>query len=308
MKKQMLIGLCVCTGLLLSGCSREPGSKTLTRGSLAVDCDEAVFPVVNLLAQEFNQQYPDANISVRCVEAREATANFVNDSVRVIVCSRQLNEEERGVLTKAKTWFEEYHVAQSAVAVIAHRDNPVTALRVGQLDSLFGGIVTSWPGWRAGGTVDLVVGGVNSSTNEVFKRMILKGKAFALSATPTESSSDLVEYVRATKNALGIVGVGWLKGVSGDVSVLALSRPGVQPDSTQPVGKAYSPAQAYVHQGYYPISTPVYVYTRDVERNISVGFVSFAASAEGQKVFLDNGLVPVTMPVRLVQLTSEQMK
>ena len=53
MKKHMVIGLCICAGLLLSGCSREPGSKTLTRGSLAVDCDEAVFPVVNLLAQEF---------------------------------------------------------------------------------------------------------------------------------------------------------------------------------------------------------------------------------------------------------------
>jgi phosphate transport system substrate-binding protein len=50
------------------------------------------------------------------------------------------------------------------------------------------------------------------------------------------------------------------------------------------------------------------VYTRDVERNISVGFISFAASVEGQKVFLNSGLVPVTMPVRLVQLTSEQVK
>jgi len=308
MTRQVGLGLVLCGMLLLSGCSREPGSTTLTRGTLAVDCDEAVFPVVNILAEEFNHQYPDAKVNVRCVEAREATANFVNDSVRVIVSSRPLNEEERGVLTKTKTWFEEYHVAQSAVAVIAHRSNPVTALRVGQLDSLFSGVVTTWPGWRAGGPVDLVVGGVNSSTNEVFKRMVLKGQPFALSATPMESSNALVDHVRTTKNALGIVGIGWLKGVAEEVSVLALSRPGVQPDSTQPVGKAYTPAQAYVHQGYYPIATPVTIYTRDVERNISLGFISFAASAEGQKVFLNNGLVPVTMPVRLVQLTSEQVK
>jgi phosphate transport system substrate-binding protein len=308
MKNFLVLSLLLCAGVLLSGCSREPGSKTLTRGTLTVECDEAVFPAMQLLAEEFKRQYPEAQITVRSAEAREATANFVNDSVKVIVCSRPLNDEERSALTKAKIWFEEYHVAQSAVAVIAHLGNPVTSLRVGQADSLFGGVTTTWAGWRAGGSVDLVVGGVNSSTNEVFKRMILKGRPYALSATPMESSSALVEHVRTTKNALGIVGVGWLKGVEKEVSVLGLSRPGVMPDSTQPVGKAYTPAQAYVHQGYYPVSAPVFIYTRDVDRNISLGFISFAASIQGQKVFLDNGLVPVTMPVRLVQLTSEQVK
>lgn len=308
MNKTIFMMVVLCAAALVAGCSREPGTTTLTRGTLTVDCDEAVFPAVHVLAEEFKQQYPDAQITVRSVEAREATTNFVNDSVRVIVCARPLNEEERNVLTKSKIWFEEYHVAQSAVAVIAHRDNPVKELRVGQADSLFGGVITSWPGWRAGGVVDLVVGGVNSSTNEVFKRMILKGRSYALSATPMESSSDLIEHVRTTRGAMGIVGVGWLKGVEQDVSVLALSRPGVAPDSTQPVGKAYTPAQAYVHQGYYPVSTPVYMYTRDLDRNVSLGFISFASSSQGQKIFLDNGMVPVTMPVRLVQLTSEQVK
>ena len=293
--------------LLAGGCSREPGSTTLTKGTLIVDCDEALFPVINALAAEFKIQYPEAQVSVRSVEAREATANFVNDSVRVIVCARPLNTEERNALTAAKTWFEEYHVAQSAVAVIAHKENPVKELRVGQAESLFTAQATSWPGWRAGGTVDLVVGGINSSTNEVFKRMILKGESFAMSATPTPSSSDLIEHVRTTRNALGIVGIGWLKGIGQDVSVLGLSRPGVAADSTQSVGRAYTPAQGYVYKGYYPVSSPVYIYTREIDRNISLGFISFATSVEGQKVFLDNGLVPVTMPVRLIQLTSEQV-
>ncbi len=308
MSHRLRSAVLLCAALMIWGCSREPGSTSLTRGTLAVECDEALFPVILNLAAEFRQQYPDAKISVRSVEAREATANFVNDSVRVIVCSRPLNEEERNVLTRTNTWFEEYHVAQSAVAVIAHKANPVTTLRVGQADSLFGGLTTSWPGWRAGRTVDLVVGGVNSSTNEVFKRIVLRGGPFALSATPMASSGKLVEYVRTTRNAVGIVGVGWLKGSEADVSVLGLSRPGVMPDSTQPVGRAYTPAQAYVYKGYYPLSTPVYIYTRDTDRSISLGFISFAASVQGQKIFLDNGLVPVTMPVRLIQLTSEQVK
>ena len=97
-----------------------------------MDCDEAVFPAVRLVAEEFHTQYPDARIDVRSVEAREATANFVNDSVQVIV---DCPFAERGRTQRpheATIWFEEYHVAQSAVAVIAHADNPVKELRVGQ--------------------------------------------------------------------------------------------------------------------------------------------------------------------------------
>ena len=81
-----MLSLCASlVALLLAGCSREPGSTTLTEGALAVDCDEAVYPALRLVAEEFHPQYPDARVEVRSVEAREATANFVNDSVQVIV-------------------------------------------------------------------------------------------------------------------------------------------------------------------------------------------------------------------------------
>ncbi len=290
------------------GCGKEPGSTNLTRGTLRVECDEAIFPVVTALSEEFRREYQDSRIFVRPVQAREATADFVNDSVRVIVVARPLNAEERGVLTVAKVWFEEYHVAQSGVAVIAHPDNPVKRLRIGELDSICSGWTTMWPGWTRRTPIDIAVGGVNSSTNEVFRTTVMASRGFALSATPYDSSERVIEYVHRTKNALGIVCVNWLKGRTDLVSVIPLSRPGVRPDSTEPVGAAYSPAQAYIFKGYYPITSPVYIYTREVERDISLGFISFAASAQGQKVFLNNGLVPVTMPVRLVQLTSEQVK
>jgi ABC-type phosphate transport system substrate-binding protein len=194
------------------------------------------------------------------------------------------------------------------VAVIANTTNPVKALRLGQADSIFAGLVTVWPGWRAGGTIDVVVGGINSSTNEVFREAILGSRKYALSATPFTSSSELLDHVRQTRNAIGLLSVSWLKGVEHDVSVLGLSRPGVSPDSTQSPGKPYTPIQGFVYKGYYPVSTPVYIYTRSVDRDVALGFISFASSGQGQKVFLNNGLVPVKSPVRLIQLTSEQVK
>jgi|WetSurMetagenome_2_1015567.scaffolds.fasta_scaffold09966_4 phosphate transport system substrate-binding protein len=306
--KPPILYLSVLLMLLLAGCTREPGSTTLTKGTLRIDCDAAIYPALRLVAEEFHSQYPDARVDVRSVEAREATANFVNDSVHVIAIARSLNAEERATLAATKTWFEEYHVAQSAIAVLAHKENPVTELRMGQLDSILTGSVTAWPGWKAGGNIDIVVSDVNSSTNEVLRALVLRGKKFALSASVIAGSGDLMEHVRSTRNAIGVTNVAWLMGVEQEFSLIGLSRPGVAADSTQRVGKAYTPVQGYVYKGYYPLSTPVNMYSRELNRDVSMGFIAFATGIQGQKVFLKSGLVPVTMPVRLIQLTSEQVK
>jgi phosphate transport system substrate-binding protein len=295
--------------LVMGGCTREPGSTVLTKGTLTVECDEAVAPVMQAEVAAFQQQYPDAKVNIRVVEAREAIADFANDSVRVIVTARALNDEERTALGKGKkVEFTEYHVAQTAIAVIADRRSSVKKMRMGELDSIFSGAIPFWPMSGKHTVIDLVVGGVNSSTNEVFREIVLKGKGFGASATPVASSSELVAYVQRHPQALGIVGVAWLRGISDELTVMSLGTPGVAPDSTEPPGQYYSPAQAYVFKKYYPISTPVYLYSREVDRDISLGFIAFVSSAEGQKVIQKAGLVPVTMPVRLVQLTSDQVK
>ena len=90
--------------------------------------------------------------------------------------------------------------------------------------------------------------------------------------------------------------------------MLSLGTPGVAPDSTQRPGAFYSPAQAYIYKDYYPITTPVYIYSREQTRDVSLGFISFVAGAEGQKVILKSGIVPVTMPVRLIHLTAEEVQ
>ncbi|MGB2958503.1 MAG: substrate-binding domain-containing protein [Bacteroidota bacterium] len=294
--------------LLLTGCTREPGSTVLTKGVLTIECDEAVAPIMRLEVEEFQRQYTESEITLRVVEAREAIANFAADSVRVIVTARALNAEEKSALEAGNVMYEEYHVAQSAVAAIAHRDNPMRKVRMGQLDSIFSGVTNYWPDRRRETVIDLAVGDVNSSTNEVFRGTVMDGKRFARSATPITSSSEIFEYVYERPDAIGIIGLAWLKGVAEGVTVMAVGRPGVSPDSTQPPGLFYSPAAAYVFKGYYAISTPVYMYTREVSRDLGLGFIAFVMGSEGQKVINRNGLVPVTMPVRLIQLSSEQVE
>jgi ABC-type phosphate transport system substrate-binding protein len=298
----------VITSVLLSACSREPGSTTLTTGSLVVECDESVYPVMRQEAEAFLAQYPGSAITVRSVQAREATANFVNDSVRVIVSARAFNAEEVSALKAGKVQYDEYLVARSAVSVVLHKDNPVQQIRLGELDSLFGGVTTRWSGIRGRPLVELFVGGADCSINEIFRAGAMGGKPLALSATPVASSGDLVGRVRDARGGIGIVSPAWLKGYETELNVPAVGSPTWQPDTLGRPGQYYTPAQAYVFLGYYPIVAPVYIYSREIERNISLGFISFVSSAPGQKIIQEGALVPAKMPVRIVQLTSGQVK
>lgn len=293
---------------LVLGCGKEPGSTRLTEGKLVIECDESVFPPFEKMAAEFGEQYPDAHITLRPAEARAAIADFFNDSVRVIVSGRPFNKEERDMLSAAKIEFQEWHVAQSAVAIISHLESGVSRLRMSEADSLFSGVTTRAPGRKKGQPIELVVGDINASTNEAFRAEVLKARKYSVTATPIKTSAEIVRYVAKTPNTVGIVGIAWLKGFDNRVNVVELGGPGFRPDTTRTAGQYYTPAQAYVFQGFYPIATPVYIYSRAVDRDLGLGFISFATSAAGQKIITREGLVPVTMPVRLVQLTSDQVK
>jgi phosphate transport system substrate-binding protein len=298
----------VCALVLFAGCGgQEPGSTQLTKGSFRLGCDEAVLPVVQSEAQEFNRLYTEAHVVIVSGEARDIIARFASDSLRTIVSGRPLNAEERKALSDGKVTFQEFLVARTAVAVIAHRDAPLTQMRVGELDTIFAGAVTRWPGKRAQ-MIELAVSGVNASTTEVFRSIVLRSGGYDRAAKVFSSSSELISYVSKTPGGLGIVALNWLKGNEDRLRVISVSSPVMRPDSTYAPGEFYSPAQAYVYLGYYPVTAPVYIYTRQIDRDVSVGFISFVTSVAGQKVIQNGGLVPATMPVRLVHLTSQQVQ
>lgn len=305
MKSEKLIASALLVTLLVFGCDQRKQAST-TAGTLRVEADESVSNVIKIIADSFQLTYTQSKITITPVEAREAITNFINDSVRVIVTAREFNAEELSVLKKyPDIEWKGFKCALDAVAVIGNKSNPQTELRVSELDSVFNGSLARWK--SSGKLIDLAVGGVNSSVNEVFREKILKGKPFASYAYSMPSADSLIRYVAKNPTAIGIVGVNALRNRDDDVTVFALGQPGVRPDSTEPFGRYYPPLQAHIHRKYYPITRPVYVYTREYGFTVAAGFISYMTAIHGQQKFLNEGLVPVTMPIRLIETTSQQV-
>ncbi len=301
------IGTFVAAILVLTGCPQRTEVST-TRGNMTVDCDDALLPVMKLFVDEFQQRYPEAAITLVPREARSAIVDFVNDSTQLIAIDRPLNQEEVEALRSANIDYREYNFAFDAVAVIVHPDNPIREMRVGQLDSILTGTVFRWPVRK--GTllpIHLALGGPNSSANEIVRTRITGNKQFSPAARYFASSGEVIDFVKSNEGALGIVGLSWLQGTEGIVAPLRLGDPENPPDSTQPPGKFYSPAQANVYRNYYPLSTKSYMYDRELLRTVGLGLISFINGVDGQKIVQKNGLVPATMPVRLVETTSTQV-
>ena len=302
-------GWIVLAILALVGCQEER-KETPTKGHVTVITSESVSPLVKAEKEKFEELYPDAHVTLEVAHAREAIARFFNDTIKVIVSSRPLNTEERQVALKGALQFSEFKIAIDAIAIIVNNSNPVTQLRTSELDSIFTGKIDKWP--RPARTsktspIELCLPSRNSGTYEIFAAKILKGEDVAKPEAVTATSPEMMQFVSSHPDAIGMIGLNWLDSNETRVKVLELSDPSA-PDSLGIRGKYFKPLQAYVYQGYYALTRDIDIYSKADLYSVGIGFVSFVTSAPGQKIVLNSGLVPATMPVRLVKLTSEGQK
>jgi phosphate transport system substrate-binding protein len=292
---------------LLAGCA-ERKSDTPTKGHASVGVCEEILPLMREEEARFEELYPEAKVDLRPRAAREAIAELFNDSVKVIVSSRAFNAEEEAARKALNLEIAEFKVALDAVAVIVNPANDVTKLTLPQLDSIFSGRTMDWGllGWKsAPGKIALCVPDRNMSSSGVFSARVLHGGGFDRTAVVVTSSPDMIAAVGKDPSAIGIVGLNWMKDAGMRVRMVELSDPAA-PDSLGG-GKYFSPHQAYVYKQFYPIVRIVYIYVTPDSYGVSSGFTSFLTSAAGQKIVQNQGLVPATMPVRLVELRNDAL-
>jgi len=291
-------------------CSRFAEQETATKGSIRVLASESHLDLVQAEAQEFTGLYKDAKVAVSGATTREAIVRLLNDSVSVVVVDRALNKEEEQVAEKAKLKLEKIEIALDAVAVVVNHLNDTQGISNETLKDILIRKVTDWKQVRGSGLsgpVELVLTGRNSGIYELVKDHFFGLPEDIQASVVLPSQREVLEYVAKHPQAVGLV------------SLASFKSPSVQSlvaDSTKAVVRALSFAgqdssgkavlfklhQAHIYLGRYPLSYPVYIYSRR-DSNLAAGFVGFITAAAGQKMILDWGLVPVTMPVRIVTLT-----
>jgi phosphate transport system substrate-binding protein len=316
---------------LVSGCSR-PAFESPTRGALVVAAAESHAPLAAREAALFTSLYSGAGVRVQKTTTREAYVALLEDSVRLVVADRPPNAEEQQAIDKLRLEVQQVRIAEDGLGIVVNAANGIESLSIEQISALLGGRVTDWrqvPGADLSGAVNVVTTGRNSGAWELLSGTFFASHGPICPGIVAASQRDVLARIAADPRALGVVSVaawkqpadpvvpgtaaaaagapnttataGWAPGVrtsnlSDKVRALAIA----SVDSLgQPVRHALH--QANIHLGVYPLHYPVYVVFNTKSR-LAAGFSAFIASAPGQKLILDSGLVPATMPVRIVQL------
>jgi phosphate transport system substrate-binding protein len=101
-----------------------------------------------------------------------------------------------------------------------------------------------------------------------------------------------------------VIGVNWISDRRDSTSIRFLKKVNVvgisRSDNPASEDDYIQPYQGYLAQGTYPLRREVFIVSREARAGLGTGFASFITGDKGQRIILKSGLVPASMPVRIV--------
>jgi phosphate transport system substrate-binding protein len=239
-----------------------------------------------ILAQRWAENYMKKNtgkkVQVTGGGSGTGIAALINGTTEIANSSRPIKGDEKAkVRDRFNTLPAEIAVAKDGVALYANEANGVMQLTVEQLKAIYQGDVTNWKAVGGADAPIVIYSRENSSGTYVFfKDNVLKGEDFAASAQTLPGTAAVVNAVSKEKNAIGYGGAAYAKGVK-EIMVVGKD------------GKPYAPNADNVKSGKYPLSRPLFMYTRSAPSGEAKEFIDFCLSAEGQAIVTQVGYFPV---------------
>lgn len=300
--------LLIISAVSYSGCDYEKIRSTTTTGEMTVGVDETILPVMRKEADEFMRLNEQAQIKQTVKTSNELIADIVNGDLKTVVVQRDFNSGEKEIISKYRIDYKKNMFALDAVGVIVNPDNPVRKLNFNELRKIFAGEITQWKNLEGDnknlleGKIKVFIARKNASIHDFFLEKVMNGREFAKTDVVCSTSTQMLEEVKKDRFSIGFITMSWITKFADtlDTSVKALKLATV--DSAGRLSDYIGLHQAYIADRSYPLVVESYVFSTDYSMNVSAGFISFLVSYDGQKIVLNSGLVPVTQPVRIIQL------
>jgi phosphate transport system substrate-binding protein len=298
---------------LFAACSgfnkRKTIDETPTSGNIKIAVDEAFQSFIDAELYTFEALYENAKVNPSYLPEGDAYALFMKDSVRLVVTSRKLTDAEEQNLKAGNIYPKTTKIAYDALTFIINKDNKDSLLLYSQIKDIFSGKIGKWsqldPKSGLGDLVIVFDNNKSSNTRYVKEKFELKDN-FPSYCFAVKSNPEVINYVEKNKNAIGIISIDWICDRTDTSVVKFLNRVKVvsvgNEGNTDGTGDFYKPYQGYIADGSYPLTREVYMISRETFAGLGTGFVSFVAGEKGQRIILKSGMVPSTMPVRLVQI------
>jgi len=307
--------LFLLTLFLFLGCRNEkPEGDGPTYGTIRISVDESFKSVLQSQISTFEGLYSHAKINAVYSDEVQIMADLLLEKSRLVVISRNLTEEEKKVFEKKKKIPRTTQVAYDGVALITNKVNQDTFITYEDLMKVLKGEVKKWNQLNKRSKLSDIKMIFDSNNSGIIRYLFEKagiksfvpGSSFAM-----KSNEEVIDYVKNNQNAIGFISVAWVSDKDDTTQLSFLRNLNIMsvsvPDTSEYAGNYYQPYQAYIAQKLYPLWRSVYIISGESRAGLGLGFASFVAAEKGQRIFLKSGLVPATMPVRLVEIYHQEL-
>ncbi len=297
--------------LILTSCNYNPNAglneETPTRGNIKIGSDECFTLLTEAEVEVFQNIYENAKLNVVYKPEFDLINDLLNDSVRLIITARKLSTEEIEYFESRKIYPKTVTIAYDAIAFILNKKNKDSLLRFTDIKSIFKGEYTSWKQINPQsnlGPIKVIFDNVKSSTARYIKERFNLPDKFPPTCYAVDKNEEVIKYVENHPNAIGVISVAWISDKDDSVSKGFLKRirvAAISPEENPDGIDYYRPYQGFIADKSYPFIREIYVINRESFSGLGSGFVQWIASDQGQRIVLKMGMVPATMPIRLIK-------
>ena len=281
-------------------------SPTMIEGDLTLRFTaSSLFAVIDML-RLLNAYHPGARgEAVHSLSSEDSLRSFLDGETSLCMTSIPMTLAERERFFRSRGYpVTELPAALDPILVIVHRDNPLDALTLPQLDALFGtelrsgaeSPIHSWSDLGLGGQwngapITLWGGSPQTGTSRLFRKMVLQDGPLnpRLKNDPLNMYLGVLLHVSEDPFAIGFLNA--QHGTDG-AKALALS-----PQTGLP---AYPPTPEHVYAGHYPLTRGLHLYldAPDLSRldPLVLEFLNLLYSRSGQELFARRHQAPLPAP------------
>ena len=277
--KVILSLVAVAALTLFVGCDNKTETKGTSglSGKLTMSGSTTVLPIAQACAEEFMNQNPNVNISVRGGGSSIGIKDIMAGAVEIGNASRDAKDKE--IIQAKQKGIDLYQniVANDGIAVIVNPKNTIAHLSLEQIQAIYTGKITNWKD-LGGPDMNIVVisRDTSSGTYEVFYEIAMKKQNIMPSCTMVASNNAAVTSVKDTPGAIAYAGLGYLSSSIKPVQVNGID-----------------PTFKNILSGAYPIARKLNMYTNGAPKGLAKAFMNFVLSPEGQNIVEKQGFIKI---------------
>lgn len=274
--------------VILSACGNDDANKptdTTTSGSITIAVDETFRPIMQQQAVVFDSSYPKAHIRSLYKPENECIKDFLNDSARLILVTRDLSADEKEFLKQKKVVPTSLAIAKDAIAIVLNKASSDTMLSIAQIKGILTGTYNK--------KYTVVFDNQGSSTVRYMLDSLIPGQQLGSNVFAAKGNDSVIDYVSKNPDAIGFVGVSYVSDFSDPAGLAFIDKVKVAQVFNEKLQKFYGPYQAYIAPNWYPLTRNLYYIHRETYPGLGTGFANFLSRERGQLIFKQARLFPL---------------